>query len=80
VVEAVLRGLLAESAKEQESTQRRDKWCIPTGRTVVSRAPVCCCWESEAIMSDRERRRRSERSYVEGHRSEASGCNRDRNN
>jgi hypothetical protein len=112
VGEAVLSGLLAESAKEQDSVQRRGKWLLPEGRTVggehqyavmgraglsrqiisedkgangvvlfgphdrvsnkgeiymkerqvvfpggrnvVSRVPVCCCWESEAIMSDHE--------------------------
>jgi hypothetical protein len=72
VGEAVLRGLLAESAKEQDSASRRGRWCVPGGRTVVSRALVCCCWESEAIASVRKQRRRSERSYVEGLRSESA--------
>jgi hypothetical protein len=54
VGEAVLRGLLAESAKEPDSARRRDKWCIPGGRTVVSRAPVHCRWESEAVTLDSE--------------------------
>jgi hypothetical protein len=34
VGEAVLRGLLAESAKEQDSTRRRGKCLLPEGRTV----------------------------------------------
>jgi hypothetical protein len=27
---------------------------FPGGRSIVSRAPVCCCRESEAMTSDRE--------------------------
>jgi hypothetical protein len=49
-----LEGLRSESVKEQDSVQRGHKWCIPRGRTVVSRALVCCCWESEAVASDHE--------------------------
>jgi hypothetical protein len=121
VGKAVLRGLLAESAKEQDSAQRRGKWLLregrtvggecrcadmgraglsrqmisedegangvllfgphdrvsnkgelcakgrqvvfPGGRSVVSRALVCCCWKSGAVASDG----RSERSCIEGH-------------
>jgi hypothetical protein len=127
VGEAVLRGLLAESAKEQDSARRRGKWLSPEGRTVggegwcavvgraglsrrivsedegangavlfgprnrvsnkgelcakgrqvvfpggrsvVSRAPVSCCWKSGAVALDRGQERRSEWSCVEGHRS-----------
>jgi hypothetical protein len=47
-----IKVLRSESVKEQDSTQRGDKWCIPRGRTVMSRAPVCCCWESRAITLD----------------------------
>jgi hypothetical protein len=61
--------LLTESAKEQDTARRTGKWCFPGGRTVPSRALVSCCWESKAIVSDRERRRRSKWSCVEGHRS-----------
>jgi hypothetical protein len=52
---------------------------FPGGRSVVSRAPVRYCWESEAVVSDREQRRRSERSYVEGLRSGSYGRNRQNN-
>jgi hypothetical protein len=45
---------------------------FPGGRSVVSRAPVHCCWESEAITSDPEWGRRSERRYVEGLQSESA--------
>jgi hypothetical protein len=127
VGEAVLRGLLAESAKEQDSARRRGKWLLPEGRTVggecrctvvgragpscqiiskeegvngavlfgphnrvcnkgelcvkgrqvvfprgrsvVSRAPVHCCWKSGANVLDHGEERMSEWSSVEGHRS-----------
>jgi hypothetical protein len=49
VGEPVLRGLLAESAKEQNSTQRRGRWLLPEGRTVGRRVPVHCHGESRAI-------------------------------
>jgi hypothetical protein len=52
VGEAVLRGLLAESAKEQDSAQRRGKWLLPEGKTVGRRAPVCCHGGSRAVMLD----------------------------
>jgi hypothetical protein len=71
--------LRSESAKEQDSARRGDKWCIPGGRTVMSRVPVHCCWESGAVTSDRREGRRSERSYVEGLRSGTSGYNRQKN-
>jgi hypothetical protein len=32
---------------------------FPRGRSVVSRAPVCCCRESKAIISDHKWRQRS---------------------
>jgi hypothetical protein len=54
VGEAVLRGLLAESAKEQDSARRRGKWLLPEGRTVARRVPVRCRGESGAIASDRK--------------------------
>jgi hypothetical protein len=55
VGEAVLRGLLAESAKEQDSARRRGKWLLPEGRTVGRRAPVRCRRESGAVALDRKR-------------------------
>jgi hypothetical protein len=61
-----VEGLQSESVKEQDSTHRGDKWCIPGGRSVVSRAPVRCYWESGAIASDCGEERRSEQSCVEG--------------
>jgi hypothetical protein len=64
VGKAVLRGLLADSAKEQDSTRRRGKWLLPEGSTVGRRAPVRCRGESGAIALDRKRGRRSERSGV----------------
>jgi hypothetical protein len=45
---------------------------FPGGRSVVSRAPVCCCRESKAIASDHKQRRRSERGYVDVLRSESA--------
>jgi hypothetical protein len=64
VGEAVLRGLLAESAKEQDSARRRGKWLLPEGKTVGRRAPVCCRGGSGAVAPDRKRGQRSERSGV----------------
>jgi hypothetical protein len=52
VGKAVLRGLLAESTKEQDSTQRRGKWLLPKGKTVGRRVPVHCHGESGAIAVD----------------------------
>jgi hypothetical protein len=52
VYEAVLRGLLAESAKEQDSARRRGKWLLPKGKTVGRRAPVCYYGGSGAIVPD----------------------------
>jgi hypothetical protein len=54
VGEAVLRGLLAESAKEQDSARRRGKWLLPEGRTVGRRVPVRCRGESGAVALDRK--------------------------
>jgi hypothetical protein len=51
---AVLRGLLAESAKEQDSARRRGKWLLPEGKTVGRRAPVYCHGGSGAVMLDRK--------------------------
>jgi hypothetical protein len=64
VGEAVLRGLLAESAKEQDSARRRGKWLLPEGKTVGRRAPVRCHGGSGAVALDRKRGRRSEWSGV----------------
>jgi hypothetical protein len=66
VGEAVLRGLLAESAKEQDSARRQGRWLLPEGRTVGWRAPVHCRGESGAVALDHKRGRRSERSCVVG--------------
>jgi hypothetical protein len=52
VGEVVLRGLLAESAKEQDSVGRRGKWLLPEGQTVGRRAPVRCRGGSGAITPD----------------------------
>jgi hypothetical protein len=54
VCEAVLRGLLAESVKEQDSARRRGKWLLPERRTVRRRAPVRCHGEIGAVASDRQ--------------------------
>jgi hypothetical protein len=48
---------------------------FPRGRCVGSRVLVYCCWKSGAVTSDCREERRSERSCVEGPRSEASGRN-----
>jgi hypothetical protein len=52
VGKAVLRGLLAESAKEQDSVQRRGKWLLPEGKTIGRRVPVHCCGGSRTVTPD----------------------------
>jgi hypothetical protein len=46
--------LLTASAKGQNTARRAGKWWFPGGRSVESRALGSCCWESEAVTSDRE--------------------------
>jgi hypothetical protein len=52
VGKVVLRGLLAESAKEQDAARRRGKWLLPEGKTVGRRALVHYHGGSRAIAPD----------------------------
>jgi hypothetical protein len=64
VGKAVLRGLPAESAKEQDSVKRRGKWLLPKGKTVGRRVLVHCHGGSGAIVPDHKRGQRSKWSSI----------------